>query len=64
MKLTPLRAALRDPEDGSRGDLPAPTLSERLLDDGSDWFNLACSRIAVVMVAGVLVMWILTEVLR
>lgn len=48
------------PRDKSRGDLPAPTLSERLLDDGSDWFNLACSRIAVVMVAGVLAIYLET----
>lgn len=34
--------------DGSRGELAAPTLSERLLDDGSDWFNLACTRIVAV----------------
>lgn len=38
----------RNREDGSRRIEPAASLADRLLDDGSDWFNLGCTRIAVV----------------
>lgn len=51
-------------QDKSRGNLPAPTLTERLLDDGSDWFNLACSRIMLAMLAGIVAIVIVAEIVR
>lgn len=38
---------------GDRGTLPGVTLSERLLDEGGNRFNAACSRIAVVMLVAI-----------
>lgn len=37
---------------------------EILLDDGSDWFNLACTRIATAMVGGIIAIVIVAEICR
>lgn len=34
------------------------------LDDGSDWFNLACTRIVAVMLAGIAAIVIVAEICR
>lgn len=49
-----------------RGLLPAdqPTDGDAFLDDGSCWFNVACSRIAAAMLVGIFAIWIVTEIVR
>ncbi len=39
-----------------------PNENNPFLDDGSDWFNLACTRIAVVMLVGIAAIAFVAEI--